>query len=120
MRPFSQIVADMFRRPPILLPIVGIAHILGLFYTLWQCRNIEGFSIQWLQLTWMMAYTFFWLACCNLKRWGVYGYLALTIANTVIYITATSLITRDAYTSKMFIIDVIFSFFLIIYYKRFQ
>lgn len=120
MRTFSQTLTDMFRRPPILLPLVGIAHIVGFIYVLWECRNVEGLSTLWLQPLWMLGYTFFWLACCNLKRWGVYGYLALTIANTLIYVTADSISTRSAYTSNLFLFDIVFSFFLIIYYKRLQ
>lgn len=119
-RSFGRMVGDMIRKPPILLPLVGVAHVLWLLRTLWDSRNIDGLSIEWLQVLWMVGYTFFWLAACNLKRWAVYGYLVLTITNTVIYITAGSITARDNYTSNLFIIDIIFTFFLIIYYKRFQ
>ncbi|GAA4459343.1 hypothetical protein GCM10023093_00150 [Nemorincola caseinilytica] len=116
MRSFKTFVTDLVRKPPILLPFVAGAHIAGLVWVAIGTDSAGGL----IQVAWLVAYTICWLATCDLRRWGVYGYLALTIANTLLYVGLKNVYDRDMYVSNLFLIDILFSFFLVLYFKKFE
>ena len=117
MRSFKEFINDIIRKPPLLFPIVGLFHILWLVWTIWDDRK-EPLDLAWLQVLWMAGYTFFWIAICDLKRWGAMGYFVLTILNTSIYLAARNHKLDQIYISTLFLVDGLFSFFVLVYYKR--
>lgn len=120
MRAPKQILIDLVRKPPMIMPMIAIAHILWLVWTVWGNRLLPFGSIEWLQALWLVAYTVFWLAACDLKRWGAIGYLLLSVGNITIYLLVKDVYMRQMYLSNLFIVDVLFSFFLMFSFKKFS
>lgn len=120
MRTSKEFLSDIIRKPPMLFPLVGLFHILWLLWTIWDDRHVPFPGIEWLQVLWIMAYTFFWLAACDMRKWGAFGYIVLTILDTSLYLAARNHKVSELYMSNLFLIDGLFSFFLLFYYKRFR
>jgi hypothetical protein len=117
MRSFKEFFSDVIRKPPMLFPFIGLFHVLWLGRTLWSLRH-EPFDVAWLQVAWMSAYTVCWIGICDLRRWAQWGYLALTLLNAILFLSLKSIYNKDVYTSSIFLIDALFSFFILFYYKR--
>lgn len=100
------------------MPYVGIAHLLWLVWTIVQCARLP-FGVEWLQLVWMAGYAVTWIAACDLKKWGAMAYMGLTITNAIIFLAVKDIYLRDVYMSSIFLIDGIFSFYLLFFFKRF-
>ena len=119
MRNFKQVITDLIKKPPMLFPFIALAHLLWLVWTIWNNTSVPVGGVEWLQVLWLLVYTICWLAACDLRKWGAIGYMLLTMTNVVIFLTARTVYARDVYMSSIFLIDVMFCFFLLLYYKRF-
>jgi hypothetical protein len=119
MRDLKTFVTDVARKPPMIMPYVGAAHLLWLVWTIVQCARLP-FGIEWMQLLWMAGYAVSWIAACDLKKWGALVYMGLTITNAVIFLAVKNVYLRDVYMSSIFLIDGIFSFYLLFFFKRFS
>lgn len=116
MRNFKEVIIDMGRKAPILFPLVGGFHILLLLWTIFS----DTTGIVWPEVLWMTGYTVFWLAACDLRKWGALGYIILTILTASLYFAIMNgQLSRD-YLSSLFLLDGLFSVFLLFYYKRFS
>ncbi len=108
-------------KPPVVMPLVAMAHVVALVYTLVTAVQLgAGAAWYWLQPLWLLLYTVCWLGACCLRKWGMYTYLLLTIINSVSHIAIKDLYWKDVVSSNLFLVDILFSFFLIIYFKRFR
>ena len=119
MRSLKTFIADVTKKPPLLFPLVALFHIVLLVYTIWAERNVPLFAIEWLQPLWMLAYTAFWLYVCDMRRWAAIGYLVTTSLNLALLLALKGE-QRELITNALFPIDVLFSFFVLFFYKRFQ
>ena len=117
MRSLKEFTIDIVRKPPILFPLVGLFHVLWLLWTIWDDRG-EPIDIAWLQILWLAGYTFFWIAACDLRRWGAIGYFVLSLADVSLYLAARNHKIDQVYISNLFLLDCLFSFFLLVYYKK--
>ncbi len=120
MRGFKAFVVDVARKPPVVMPFVGVAHILWLLWTIWQNRYTQINGVEWLQVLWMLAYTISWIAACDLKKWGAIVYILLTVLNVSLFLAIKNGYDRSVYTSNLFLLDAMFSFYLLLFYKRFS
>ena len=120
MRSLKQLTTDLIKKPPILFPLVGLFHILWLLWTIWDDRSVPFPSIAWLEVVWMAGYITFWLAICDMRKWGALGYILLTIVNTSLYLAIRQHKIPQDYMSNMFELDALFSFFALFYYKRLE
>ena len=102
-----------------LFPFVALFHILWLAWILWDDRFLPFPGIEWLQIVWLSAFTFFWLAVCDLRKWGAMGYCALTLIDIAIHYLAGKNHVRLEYQSNLFMIDGLLCLFLVFYYKKF-
>lgn len=118
-RGFKGFITDVARKPPIIMPLVAVAHVLGLMWIIFH-TNAGNIEMQWLQIVWMVAYTASWIAACDLRKWGAFSYIVLTLVNVTLYLTVKNFYDRDFYMSNLFLIDGMFSFFLLFYYKQFS
>jgi len=66
----------------------------------------------------MIGYTTFWLAASDLRKWGGLGYIVLTLVNACLYLAIRNGKMQVSYMSNMFLLDGLFSVFLVFYYKR--
>ena len=120
MRSFKEFTVDIVRKPPVSLPLIGLFHVLWLLYTIWSDRHEPFPGVVWLEVLWMVGYTTFWIVACDLRKWGAMGYFVLTLLDASLYLAARNgKIPRD-YISNMFLLDGLFSVFLLMYYKRFR
>src|SRR5579872_4666902 len=116
MRSFKQFANDIVLKPLIVFPLVGLAHVLWLLWIIWTNRNVPINNIEWLQALWMLGYIVFWIAICDYRRWGVWGYLALTILNASLFLTIKNINTRELYMSPIFLFDELFCFLSLLFY----
>lgn len=116
MRNLKTFVTDVVRKPPMVLPFVALAHVLALVWTAIHASSANDI----IEMAWILAHTICWLAACDLRIWGVHGYLAITVANTLMYLSLKNVYDRDMYTSDLFLIDAVFGIFLVLYYKKFH
>ena len=120
MRNVKNAITDLVRKPPMLFPFIALFHVLFIFWIVWSDRNAPFPGIEWLELVWMTGYTLFWLAACDLRKWGAQGYIVMALLNTGLFLAARNRMISTSYVSNMFIIDLLFSFFLVYYYKIFH
>jgi hypothetical protein len=100
--------------------MVGAFHLL---WVLWVIVDLKDTGIgmhELVRLGWLIGATVFWIAACDLRKWGAGGYLLLTIVNLILFITLKSGVEKSLYMSRLFVLDDIFSFFLLFFYKRFR
>ena len=120
MRSFKEFIVDIAKKPPILFPLVGLFHLFWLLWTIWSDHNEPFPGIVWLQVLWLAAFTFFWIGTCDLRKWGALGYIILTIVDTSVYLAVRNNMLSEMYISNIFLIDGLFSVFLLYYYKQFK
>ena len=74
-----------------------------------------------LEILWITGFTFFWIFICDLRKWDRWGYLAMNIIDILLYAMFKSEpFHASHYVSSMFPIDVLFSFFVLFFYKKFE
>lgn len=120
MRTFKGFVSDIVSKPLIIFPLVGLAHVVWLGWTVWDTRHVPLNDLEWLQALWMLGYTVFWIAACDYRKWGALGYMGLTLLNACLFLFMKKINARELYMSPIFLLDDIFSFFLLFFYKRFR
>ena len=120
MRNFKVLFTDLVNKPPILFPLIGLFHIFLLLWTIYDDRSVSFPGIVWLEVLWLTGYTVFWLAACDFRKWGAVGYILMTLLDASLYLAIMNgKISRD-YLSNMFLLDGLFSVFLVFYYKSFR
>ncbi|MBA3829273.1 MAG: hypothetical protein H0X33_10080 [Taibaiella sp.] len=117
MRNLKTFFQDVTHKPPLLFPLVALFHIVLLVYVFYS--NITE-PYLWVQIIWMLAYTISWIYVCDMRKWAALTYLSLTAINLILYFVLKTQSMRDIYISSMFILDVLFSFFVFFFYKRFE
>lgn len=108
------------RATPVVFPAVAIAHFAWLLYTIWDYRAEPLPSPIWVQVAWLAAYTLAWMLAWKGLRVGAWAYLALTSANLLLRFFLNDISARAFYTDALFPFDILFAFFLLLYYKRFR
>jgi hypothetical protein len=117
-RSLMAFLKDIITELPAMFPLVALAHVLWLIFTIWSDRYEPFGTIAWLQVLWMIGYTVCWIAASDKRKWGAIGYMLLTLTNIIIFLTARTITARELYMSNLFLIDGVFSFFLLFYYKK--
>lgn len=120
MRNAKAFFADLIKKPPILFPLVALFHVLAFAYSLWSVHDVPFPAIDWLQPLWMLCFTACWLAACDLRRWGALGYILFTTINIILRFAVKSPIEQDVLTNALFPADILFSFFIMFYFRRFR
>ena len=114
------IIKEFITKPPALFPWVGLFHILWFFIAIWNCHTEPFPSISWIQSLWMLGYMIFWVFSCGLYRWAAIGYIAVTTLNLALRLIITSHNDRLIYADALFPIDILFTFFILFFFKRFE
>lgn len=119
MRDFKSLFNDLTQKPPLLFPFVCLFHILCLLWVIYDIMGTRLGLEDGIRVLWMLVYTIFWLAVCDLRKWGALGYLFLTLLNATLYISIKSPYYHSVIVSSFFLLDGIFSFFILFFYKKF-
>jgi hypothetical protein len=104
-------------KPPLIFPLVALAHLLWLVYSLWAARTATVANMEWIQPLWMVGHATFWIFTCDGRKWAAMGYILLSCLNLALYFGLLRY-QRDMYTSPMFPTDLMFSFFVLFFYRR--
>jgi len=105
---------------PVLFPLAAVFHIFWLGYTIWANHSEPFPGIIWLQVLWITAFTALWLWACTMNRKGAWGYIALTVADLVLYLCARNRLVSELYVSNIIFIDVLLSLGLLFYLKKME
>jgi hypothetical protein len=68
----------------------------------------------------MLCYTVSWIFICDMKRWAALVYIALTTINLMLRFLVKSPVILNDLTDVLFPADVLFSFFLMFYFRQFE
>jgi len=115
VRNLQTFIRDTIRKPPVLFPLLAVFHIGMTVYVIYADLLDKHL---WAQVLWMLAFSFFWLFICDLRKWAAMGYLILTSIDVILYFIMHS--EKSIYVSNMFLLDVLFSFFIFLFYKKFE
>jgi hypothetical protein len=75
----------------------------------------------WIQFAWLPVYTLAWVFLCDMKKWAGYLYLLLTAADLVLHFLLKGYNGNLAiYASLWFPMNVIFSFFVLFYFRQLE
>jgi hypothetical protein len=113
-------IRRIITRPPQLFPWVALFHIVQLCYSIWLFHTEPFPSKGWVQPLWLLCYTFSWVMSCDLKRWAAYSYTGLTALNLLLHFVIPGHNDKEILTNALFPADILFTFFLMFYIKRFD
>lgn len=101
-------------------PWVALFHLLVLVFNIWQSMDLPFPSLYWVDSLLLLLYLIAWLFVCDLRRWAAYAYLALVSINILIRVLSASQTDLAMYTNTFFPLDIVFAFFVLAYFKRFD
>lgn len=107
-------------RVPVIFPALAVAHFGWLLWTVWDFRGEPFPSPIWVGVAWHCLYTLSWALAWKGLRIGAWVYLALTSLNLVLRFVLKDESALTFYTDALLPFDILFSFFLLLYYKRFR
>lgn len=119
MRDLKTFLKDIITKPPVIFPLVALFHIVLLLWTLYSVVQQPGTSTE-ISAVWMLAYTAMWIATADMRKWGAMGYVVVTTVSIILYFTIHDKSSWLTYQSPIFITDILFSFFIMFYFKRFR
>lgn len=112
-------IKDFFTKPPVVFPLVALFHLLLLILSVVSLISAPATATE-IGAAWMLAYTLFWLAASTMRKWGAIGYILVTVADILTWYAVKDPHLRDFYNSSLFLISIVFSLFIVIYYRRFR
>lgn len=112
-------LTGLWKKPPFIFPCIAIGHLFWLGITSYGLKD-SPFGKEWIGLAWLLAYTVCWIAVCDLRKWGAMGYVIITMLNQGLYLAFSSDIERKIYCSSLWMIDIMFCFFILFFFKKFK
>lgn len=104
------------RKPPLLFPLVALFHVGLLVYYLFTLFP----EPLWVQLLWIAMFTFAWIFVCDMKKWAAWLYVGITTLNLGLRLVLKSPADLSNFTDTLFPADILFSFFVLFYFRRFE
>ncbi len=106
-------------KPPMLFPWVALFHLLMFLYSLWNYKEFPFPSEYWTPVLWLALYCFTWLFVCDLKRLAAFVYIGLTIVHILLQYFLRFESEVALYTPPMVWMYILFSFFILAFFRRF-
>jgi hypothetical protein len=113
-------IKRIWKKPPLLFPLIAVFHFIWLAYSIWNYNSEPFPSVAWVQPLWILAYAVSWLFTCDLKKWAALAYIGLATLNMSLRFILTSPTDLSNFTDTIFPIDVLFCFFLLFYFRKFE
>lgn len=110
-------IQRLWQKPPVAFPAIGLIHVSALIYLVYDYITDPVLIAQPIS---MLLYTVAWLFACDLRKWAVFVYMGLTTLNLWARFMIDDAMIRNNYTDVIFPADVIFTFILLLYYKKFD
>jgi hypothetical protein len=112
-------IKRIWQKPPVLFPWVALFHIVMMLFSIWNYRTEPILSLAWVQPLWIVLYTITWVFVCDMKKWAALVYIGLTTLNLFLRFWLSEQYKNDL-TDTLFPLDVLFTFFVMFYFKRFD
>ncbi|MCD6062244.1 MAG: hypothetical protein K0R82_155 [Flavipsychrobacter sp.] len=103
-----------------LFPLVALFHIGLLLYSIYDYSSEPFGSAIWVQPLWLLAYAISWLFICDMKKLAAYSYIGLTALNLILRFVLKSPTDLAYFTDALFPADILFTFFVLYYFKSFE
>lgn len=113
-----KLLKNIISKPPMVFPWVAFFHLFMLAFTLWLNIENKTFVTNIFSFLWIVGFTFTWLGVCLLQKWAGFSYVLLTVANLALHYFLKSSTDIDLYTFNFYEVNILFSFFFLIYYRR--
>jgi len=114
-------IKRFWTKPPALFPWVALFHIAATIFSFVYNSSEPLSSPVWIQFAWLSFYTLAWIFLCDMKKWAGYLYLLLTSADLVLHFLLKSYTPGLAtFASLWFPMNVIFSFFILFYFRQLE
>ncbi len=110
----------IWQRPPVVFPLVALFHVVLFLYYVWIFRSEPFPSEGWVVPGILLLYTISWVFVCDYRRWASFAYIGLTTISIVLRFTLADYTDRELYADTLFPADILFTFFIMFYYKRFK
>ncbi len=111
-------IKRFIQKPPALFPWVALFHIAMLLFSIWNYRTEPFPSMVWLQPLWMLCFTVSWIFICDMKRWAAMVYIGLTTLNLFLRFYLKDPMLLNNLTDTLFPIDILFTFFVMFYFRQ--
>ncbi len=109
----------MITKPPVLFPLVALFHLVLLLWTIYSAIQQPGSSTE-ISVAWMLGYSLMWFGAADMRKWGAMGYVGVTVVSIILYFNIHDKSSWLTYASPIFILDILFCFFIMFYFKRFR
>lgn len=117
----SNSIKRFWTKPPTLFPLVALFHIGAVIFSIAVNSSEPLSSAAWIQFAWLPAYTLAWIFLCDMKKWAGYLYILLTAADLVMRFLLKSYDSDMAWHASLwFPMNVLFSFFVLFYFKQLE
>lgn len=103
-----------------MFPLVAVGHLAYLLYLIYSNVTDPVDGWLWAQPIYLFAYTIAWVFCCDMKRWAALVYIALTSINLTMRFMVLDASVLNYFTDVLFPADVLFSFFLMYFFRSFK
>ncbi len=110
----------MWQKPPVVFPWIALFHAGFLLYLLYDSIADPVGGLILFQPLIMLLYTVAWLFVCDMKRWAAISYIAITTLNLLLRFALTDTMDKVYFTDTIFPADVLFTFFVMFYFKKFE
>ena len=110
-------IRNWWIKPPTLFPWAALFHVGITAHAIWVFRAEP--ALAWFYPVSLIIYTVFWFFVCSMHRWAAIGYVLFTSVNLLLQ----NLFQEGVWHSfggALFPLDILFSFFVLFYYKRFS
>lgn len=112
---------NILTKPPVMFPLVALFHLFMLGYSLWwDVGEVPFPSVYWISSLWLLVYTVCWIAICDLRKWAGITYVLLTALHISLHYLLHSATDIALYTPPFMLVFVLFSFFVLVFFRRFQ
>lgn len=110
----------IWKKSPAVFPWIGIFHVGLLLYMLYSyiADPVSGWILM--QPVFMVTFTIIWLFVCDMKKWAAFAYLGLTTLNLILRFVVTDQSILNNFTDTLFPADILFTFFVMFYFKQFD
>ena len=113
-------IKRIWSKPPQLFPLAALFHIAMFLLSVYNYKGDPFPSAMWAQPLYLLLFTVSWIFICDLKLWAAYTYIALTTLNLILRFFLKDISDLDAYTDALFPADILFTFFVMFHFKKFD
>lgn len=108
----------LWTKPPVIFPMVALFHLLITIHAFWTFKDILSIdALAWAHPVCLLLYTIIWISLCDLKKWAAFAYVGLMCVNLCLHYFVPP---AEGFSTALFPADLIFSFLVLIYFKRFE